>query len=309
MRRNFGRRKNSVRIFSAITLFAALIFVASYYFIHQREKGVVVAKVNGQEILQSELELKLRSIFDETGGGTKLPAIANLPKEVLDILIKETYLDKKLSGLAKKSNLAHSAPIEAKIASAQDRILRQAYIDSVVTKDVTDKKIADKYAEISSALAGKKEYFVFHIVVKSKAEAEKLRGMITAKGKAIKFFDVAKKYSLDSESAEKGGELGFVLEDNMIKEVGEEIVKLQKDEISKPIETRFGWHLVKFTDVRDAQPLSFEAVKDNIRQQLSQDRINEIESEIVRNAKVKILIQTRELAPTRQSNEEAKKAK
>ncbi len=288
--RSYSRKKNSIRIFSAVTLSAALLFAASYYLIGKKDKGAVVARVNGQEIFQSEIEQKLRSIFDGQGEEVKVPTIENLPKEVLDILIKETYLDKELSKLAKRSEVVGNKEVQGRINESENKILRQAYINMMVSQEVTEQKVSAKYAEISANLAGKKEYSIFHIVAKSKEEAEKIRNQLTAKKKSIKFSEAAKKYSLDQESAEQGGDLGFVIEDNMIKEISDAIVNLKQDEISAPIQTKFGWHLVKFTEIREAQALPFDSVKKNIREQLEQDKTNEIEAKIVKDAKVDILI-------------------
>jgi peptidyl-prolyl cis-trans isomerase C len=179
--------------------------------------------------------------------------------------------------------------VKERVAASESKILRQSYIDSVLEKEVTEQKVSAKYAEISSNLAGKKEYSIFHIVAKSKEEAEKIYKEITAKKKSIRFSDAAKKYSIDQESAERGGNLGFVLEDNMIKEIADAIVNLKQDEISAPIQTKFGWHLVKVVDIRDAKALPFEAVKDNIHDQLLQDTMNEVNSKITKDVKIKIL--------------------
>jgi peptidyl-prolyl cis-trans isomerase C len=306
--RRYSRNKNSVRIFSAITLIAALILGASYYLNNKKEKGMVVAKVNGQEIYQSEIEQKLRNIFEGQGEEVAVPAIENLPKEVLDILIKETYLDKELSKLAKRSDVMKNKKVKERVAAAESKILRQSYIDSVLEKEVTEQKVSAKYSEISSNLAGKKEYSIFHIVAKSKEEAEKTYKEITAKKKSIRFSDAAKKYSIDQESAERGGDLGFVLEDNMIKEIADVIVNLKQDEISAPIQTKFGWHLVKFTEVREAQPLPFDSVKQNLREQLEQDKTNEIEAKIVKDAKVEIVIKLKEAVESKKAETAAEPA-
>jgi len=300
--KRYSRKKNSVKIFGAVTTLVALLLVSSYYFAKRVDKGNVVAKVNGQEIFESELTQKLRNIFDGQGGDVKVPTIENLPKEVLDILIKEVYLDKELSKLAKKSSVSGDKEVTVKIAEAQNKILREAYVKMTVAKQVTDQKVSDKYAEISSGLAGKKEYHIFHIVAKNKDEALKLRREVVAKKD---FAALAKKHSLDQESAQRGGDLGFILEDNMIKEIGDAVANLKDGEVSEPVQTKFGWHLIKFIEVRDAQPLSFDSVKENIREQLEQDAVNEIESSIVKDAKVEIMIAPKEVA-TPAAKEEVK---
>jgi len=307
--RRYVRKKNSFRIFTTATFIAAIIFAFSYYFTNTKEdKGIAIAKIGNEKIFKREMEQKLRNIFDGQEQTIKVPEIENMPKEVIEILTKEIYLDKKLLKLAKKSAVTQNSETKARISEARDKILRQAYIDHLIKQEITDQKVNDKYAELTNELAGKKEYSISHIIVKSKDEAEKILKNLNNRKKPLKFFDAAKKYSLDQDSAEKGGELGYVLEDNVIKEIADILPTLKKDTVSAPIQTKFGWHLVKFSDMRDAKPLDFEAVKDNIRSQLTQDKINEINAGIIKNAKVELLIKPKETdkqkGEQKQSNEQ-----
>ena len=151
----------------------------------------------------------------------------------------------------------------------------------------------NKYLELSKELDGKKEYSISHIVVKTEETANKVLKELTS-SKSTKFSDLAKKYSIDEESSNKGGSLDYILEDNMIKEIAEVATTLKINEVSKPIQTKFGWHLIKVSDVRDAQSLPFEAVKESIKNQLTQDVVNKINSKITNNAKIEILISLQE---------------
>ncbi|MES2961388.1 MAG: peptidylprolyl isomerase [Pseudomonadota bacterium] len=310
--KRYSRKKNSTKIFIVATTVAAVIFGASAYFF-KRGNDVVVAQINDQKVYKSEIERKLRSVFDgqnlEQNQETKIPEVENLPKEVIEILVKEVYLDKELAREAKKSKISDNKEVKDKIADAKDKILRQAYIDSLVKQEITDQKVSDKYAELSNELTGKKEYSISHIVTKTKDDAEKVLKEMQSK-KPAKFSDLAKKYSIDQESAEKGGDLGYILEDNMIKEIGDTVESLKKDEVSNPIQTKFGWHIIKISDVRDAKALPFESVKDNIREQLAQDKLNEINSRITKNSKVKILIKLKEAeAPKPETEKKAEEKK
>jgi peptidyl-prolyl cis-trans isomerase C len=310
--RRHSRKKNSTKIFIAVTIVAALIFAASSYFM-STNNDVVIATVNNQKIFKSEVERKLRNVFEgqQSFGGqsqdVKIPELETLPKEVIEILVKEVYLDKELVKEAKKSKIANSKEIQDKVTDAKNKILRQAYIDSLVKSEVTDQKVSDKYAELSNELTGKKESSISHIVTKSKEDAEKVLKELKAK-KGLKFSEAAKKYSIDQDSAEKGGDLGYILEDNMIKEISDAIADLKQDEISNPIQTKFGWHLVKVVDIRDAKALPFEAVKDNIRDQLLQDTMSEVNSRITKDVKIKILITLKEPAEPKEEKAEEKKA-
>lgn len=297
MRRR-SKNKNSTKIFIAATIVAALAFGASNYLLRDKN-NVVIATVNNQNIYQSDINSKLRSVFDGQNigqsQGVKIPEIATLPQEVIKILAKEVYLDQQLVQKAKKSSLVDSSETKNKIKKSKNKILRQAYIDATIKQEITDQKINDKYIELSNELAGKKEYLISHIVTTDKKTIKKALREFKSK-RSITFAFIAKKYSIDQDSAAKGGELGYVLEDNIMKEIADAIPNLKKNKISKPIQTKFGWHLIKISNTRDAKALPFENVKDNIRDQLYQDALNEINSKITKDAEIEILIPLKDLS-------------
>jgi peptidyl-prolyl cis-trans isomerase C len=297
MRRRHSQKKNSLKIFIAVAIVAALVVIASTYLIGAKS-DTIVAQVNNHKIYKSEVEAKLRSVFESQNFGGKsdvaIPDLSSMPKEVIEILAKEVYLERELTKEAVRSSASKSKEVKDKISSAKDRIIRQAYIDSVLKEKVSEEKIRAKYLELSESIKDKKEYSISHIVTKTKEEADKIVKDLGAK-KAPKFADMAKKYSIDQDSSEKGGSLGFIVEDNMFKEISDVLTTLKKDQISQPIQTKFGWHIVKFSDVREAQSLPFESVQENIREQLSQEAISEINSKITKDIQVKILLKFKEM--------------
>ena len=300
-----SRKKKSKKLFIISTVVAACIFSGSYFVFSNSSSDEVVAKINGQKIYKSEIELRLHDVFEGQDGVTKTPDLDKLPKEILEILAKEVYLEKELTKEAMKSDVVKTKEVKARIEDAKNKIVRQSYIDSILKSEITDEKINNKYLELTKELEGKKEYQIFHIVVKSKEEAEKIAKDLKAKKSSSRFAEMAKKYSIDQETANKGGEIDYTLEDSMIKEIAAVVANLEKEQISDPIETKYGWHIVKVGDIREAKALSFEAVKDNIRDQLIQDRVNEINNKIINNAKVQILIQLKEIEKS-QNNEAPK---
>ena len=292
-RNNFSSRKrNSTKIFVATTLFIAAIAGGSIYLFNQRNE-VVVAKINDQKIFKSDIEKKLKDVFDGQDQEVKAPEIEKLPKEVIEILAKEIYLEKELTKEAKQSKITRNPETRDKIDEAKSRILRQTYLDSILKAEISEEKISEKFSELTNDLDGKKEYQIFHIVLPTKEEAQKVAQELKAK-KAPKFSELAKKYSIDKTTSVKGGDLGYILEDNMIKEIADVISDLKTNEVSDPIQTKFGWHLVKINDVRDVKIPEFESVKGNIRDQLIQNKINEINNRIIKDAKIKILIKLQE---------------
>jgi parvulin-like peptidyl-prolyl isomerase len=95
---------------------------------------------------------------------------------------------------------------------------------------------------------------------------------------------------VDETSAKKGGNLGYFIEENLIKELAKPVVEMQVGTVSEPIETSHGWHIVKLLAVREAVAPSFESIKDELRQQLIQEEIRKINAKITENAEIKILI-------------------
>lgn len=301
----YSRTKNSTKIFLAATLVAAIIFGVSQFFFCCTGSGDVVAKVNGTKIYKSQIEHKLSVLLG--GFQTKeveLPALSTLPKEVIEILAKEVYLDDELAKIAKKSDATKTDKVQQQIRETKNAILRQAYMDSLIAEATTDEKISQKYSELSSELLTKKEYEIAHIVVKTKEEAEKIAKELARKSRYYTFASAAKRYSLDKESSANGGDLGFVLETNLIKEIADVVLKMEKDQISNPIETKFGWHIVKLSDVRDAKALPFEEVKENIRQQIVKELLEKTKEEITKDVKVEILL--KEEAKTEKNADEVK---
>ena len=281
--------KNSTKIFSASAIIAVVIVAISFVTIKNKDK-VAIAKVNDMVIYQSEIQARIDSIFTiENFGGNevKSPKAETLPAEIIELLAKEIYLEKELLARAKKSKVTNSKEVKNRIESATSQIIRQAYIDEMVKSEVTEEALLEKYAKLSQELDGKKEYLIFHIVTKEKAD----RAMRALRSGGYKNFDsVAKKYSVDQASSEKGGELGYVLEDNMIKEISDVVKNLKVGSVADPVKTKFGWHIIKLAEIRDAKAMAFDDVKESLKNQLTQDAISKVNADISKEVKVELLI-------------------
>lgn len=301
-------KKKSFKIIAAAAVLAGVMFGVSQFFSCCQDGGAVIAKVNGKKIYESQVQRKLASMLGMVGGDNKdLPKLASLPKPALDILVREVYFDEELAKLATKSDAAKTEEVKARIRESKNNILRQVYIESVIKDASSEEKVNQKYTEFSAELLNKKEYLISHIIVKNKEEAEKIQKEIASK--KLNFATAAKKYSLDKDSAVDGGKLGFVLESNLIGQISTEISKLKKDEVSAPIQTEFGWHIIKFSETRDAKALPFEEVKENVRQQLIKENLDEIKNKILKDVEVKILTETKEVKAPTEAGEENVKSK
>jgi len=293
---NSSAKKNKIiRLFISVAAISVVISGLAFYFIGKNSEGLVIAKVNNQKIYRSEVERKIAAVFSSQGNQVELPSLESLPEEIIETFIKEVYFDKELVLRAKKIKILKQEKIQAALKDSETKIITNAYIDSILQDKITDEKISDKYAELSNEMLGKKEFLISHIVVKNKEEANKIYKELTDKKskKQPKFSDLAKKYSVDKDSSSKGGSLGYLIEDNIIKEIVDILPSLKKLEISKPVQTKFGWHIIKIDDIKESKPLAFEAVKESIKEQIIRSQTTEIYNDVFKDVKIEIFVKNK----------------
>ncbi|MEZ5126240.1 MAG: peptidylprolyl isomerase [Thermoleophilia bacterium] len=114
-----------------------------------------------------------------------------------------------------------------------------------------------------------------HVLVKTKAEAEKVRALLEADSSDANWKKVAKKYSTDPGSKNVGGDLGTFPKGRMVAEFEDAAFALDVDEISKPVKTEFGWHIIQVTAKTKGSTTSFEDAKDGIEEQLKLQKQSE----------------------------------
>ena len=285
--------KNNIKI-TAVVVTAIIALIAILLISKKSSNSTnIVAEINNSKIDRRDVEEKLSNIFQSqnkfSGVKIKTPKLEEVPQEIIKVVAKEVYIDQKLLIKAKKSGIQNKESIKNKIASIKKEILIKGYIDSVIEKEITDQAISETYNELSNDLKGKKEYEFHHIVFKTESEAKKIYNQL--RKRPARFASYAKKHSLDKNSAKNGGKIGFIIEDGVSQEVTKILKKLKKNKPSKPVKTSYGWHIIKYSNVKDASPLPFEKVKDNIKSQLTQKKINEIKDNIFNDAEIKVLIE------------------
>lgn len=226
------------------------------------EAPALLATVNGQAIPRRHADL-LRQQLMASGQ----PNSRALDKRVLDTLVNLEII----AQAARREGLDATQDMQDKIAMQTKDLFAKAYIDHyTATHPVTDDMLAAEYDKLRAALP-EKEYKVKHILVKTEAEAKKLLGRI----KKEKFETLARKNSQDPGSAKNGGELGWITPDAVVKPFADEMIALKKGQTSKaPVQSEFGWHILRLDDVRALEVPPLDEVKPQIRKELSQRMIS-----------------------------------
>ncbi len=165
----------------------------------------------------------------------------------------------------------------------QNTLIQALMRDELTRNPVTDAQIKAAYDE-QNAASGSKEYLARHILVESEGEA---KGLIEQLKKGAKFEELAKK-SKDPGSAQRGGELDWAGPGSYVKPFSDALVKLEKGKLTEaPVQSQFGWHVIRLEDVRDAQFPPLEQVAPQIREALQQQRVAAFAEELRKKATIK----------------------
>jgi len=236
--------------FTRLVMIAFIASVAPSAF---AQNDPVVAKVNGTEIRQSDLNAAEEDI------GQNLPPMA--PEAKRDYLI--TYVTDMviLAKAAEAKKIGDSADFKRKLDIARNKLLMEGLLTAEAKTAVTDEAMKKVYAEATKQMSEEKEVHARHILVEKEDEA---KGILADLKKGGDFVAIAKEKSKDPGSKETGGDLGYFTKDQMVPEFADAAFKLDKGQLSDPIKTQFGWHVLKVEDKRNRPVPEFEKVKDQV---------------------------------------------
>jgi peptidyl-prolyl cis-trans isomerase C len=184
---------------------------------------------------------------------------------------------------AQKRGLDATPEYKTQIELARQTILiRELFAEFQKTSAVTDADVQAEYDKFVAANGGK-EYRARHILVETQAQADAILASLKKGGK---FEDIAKKQSKDPGSGANGGDLDWAAAGNYVKEFSDAMVALNKGQLSAPVKSQFGFHIIRLDDVREAQLPKIEDVKPQIVQQMTQQRMASFQQELRAKAKV-----------------------
>ena len=225
-----------------------------------QDASTVVATVNGKEItlghlsvLRDQLSEQYRQLPDDV-----------LFKGLLDQVIQQTALATEGESLvAKRDELTLENDRRAYMAG----LALQTAVKAAVTDEALQKAWDARYKDAAPAT----EYNASHILVAEEEEAKKLKAEID---NGADFAELARAHSTDG-SAQGGGSLGWFGLGMMVKPFEEAVVALKAGEVSAPVQTQFGWHIVKLNETRQAETPKLEDVKAELTMELEQTAVEE----------------------------------
>jgi peptidyl-prolyl cis-trans isomerase C len=261
------------RTASAALLLAAAMIAAPAWAAPETE----VAKVNGQGITEAELTFAEAEIGQELAG---VPAESR--RRVLTEYLIEAHL---MADSAEKAKLGEGPGFEARMKYYRLRALRDAYFEKQVRDSVPESEAKALYEERVKSMPAQEEVRARHILVKTEDEAKKVQQELAG---GADFAETAKKYSQD-RGGQGGGDLGYFSRGQMVKAFDDAAFSLEPGKLSNPVQSEFGWHIIKVEDKRNRQPPAFEEVKDQITASLIQNKLQTTVLDLRKNGKIEIL--------------------
>lgn len=232
------------------------------------------AMVNGISIPQTRIDLRVKA-----AAAQGQPDSPELRKAVREDMINLEILAQE----AAKLGLDKNSEVIQQMELARQSVLAGAFVqDYAKNHPNSDDQLKQEYEKLK-ANVGNKEYKASHILVDTEAEAKSIIAQLSKKAK----FDKLAAKSKDVGSAAHGGALDWEVPSNWVPPFANAVTSLKKGEYTKePVESQFGWHVIKLDDVRDLKMPPFDELKPQLQQRMQQQTIQNAIAEMRAKAKI-----------------------
>lgn len=219
----------------------------------QAQPDKVIAKVQGVEIRESDLAMAEEDMGQQAQqleGDAKRDALVGY---LADVII--------VSKAAEAKKVTEQKDFKNRIAFIRNKLAMEMLLVEEGKAATTDAAMKKVYEEAVQKSGPEEEVRARHILVPTEDEAKAVLAEIK---KGTDFAELAKQKSKDPGAAAEGGDLGYFGKAQMVPEFAEAAFKMKKGEVSDPVKTQFGWHIIKVEDKRNKPVPPFENVKDQI---------------------------------------------
>ena len=246
----------------SIVIFLSFIFAIyvnhiSHLSAEEVSEKTVLATVNGENItignvisFRSRLSEEYQSIEDNV-----------LFDGILKQLIQQIILSQNVNSNSRKIKYALENQTRA--------FLSQELLGNLSEVEIVESEIKSLYEDFLVGVKEQKEFNASHILVETEGEAKKI---LESLKNGIDFSELAKKHSTGPSGA-KGGALGWFGEGAMVPEFENAVTKLSVDEVSPPVVTQFGWHIIKLNEIRIIPIPGIEEIREDLITEIKKKKI------------------------------------
>jgi peptidyl-prolyl cis-trans isomerase C len=225
----------------------------------------LVAVVNGVELHRSDVLASARD----------LPrAYQDQIEQIYPALVERLIDLTLLSQEGERRDLQDDAEVKERVAQFEGQVIRETLIQKHLDETMTDQAIRARYDQFVTEFQPQEEVHARHILVATEEEA---KAVITELDAGGDFAAIAQEKSTDTGSGANGGDLGFFTAEQMVPEFSAAAFALEPGKHSaQPVQSQFGWHVIKVEEKRETTPPPFEQMKPEIENQLSQELVGEL---------------------------------
>jgi peptidyl-prolyl cis-trans isomerase C len=237
----------------------------------------VIARVNGVDIKQSDLALAEEDVGADIQGASPEAKREHLISYLADVIM--------VTQAAEKKKLADNPEFKRRLAFLRNKLLMGFELQEEAKTALTEDALKETYNDAVKSMSGQEEVRARHILVEKEDEAKAIADQL--KGGAD-FATLAKEKSKDPGGAD-GGDLGYFTKDQMVPEFAEVAFKMYPGQLSNPVKSQFGWHVIRVEDKRTKQAPEFEKVKGQIEAFVARKAQSDFVAKLRQTAKIERL--------------------
>ncbi|MSP45083.1 MAG: peptidylprolyl isomerase [Xanthobacteraceae bacterium] len=215
----------------------------------------VVAKVNGMEIRESDLTMA----EEDVGQNPQTQQLTGDAKR--DYLVSYVADVMLVAKAAEGKKVGDQKEFKSRLAFIRNKLLMETLLQQEGKAALTDAAMKKVYDDAVKQMGAEQEVRARHILVPTEDEAKAVLAEIK---KGTDFAELAKQKSKDPGAAAEGGDLGYFGKEQMVPEFAETAFKMDKGQVSDPVKTQFGWHIIKVEDKRTKPVPEFTQVKEQV---------------------------------------------
>lgn len=210
---------------------------------------------------------------------------SELDKNVQEILVRGYINSKLFEKEADKLGIRNSQEFKDKLKNVEQQMIQQELIHRQLTSKITDAMIDEEYKKLVESLKGQEEVKTSHILVDTEERAKEIKKKLN---KGAKFADLAKEFSKDEGSKANAGEIDYVMKGQLVPEYEEKAFLMKKNEISDPVKSQFGWHIIKVLDKRVVKIPTKEQAIQGIKAKLSREIVEKYIDDLSSDANIQL---------------------
>lgn len=246
----------------------------------------VVATYKGGDVKVSQVMEQFKPAF-ASQPNMKDKKFSELDKNLQETLVRGYINAQLLDKEAQNQKITSSKEFQDKVANVTKQLAQQELIEKHLKDAVTDSAVNEEYTKLSKSLEGQEEVKASHILLETEAQAKEVKQKLD---KGAKFADIAKKSSKDEGTKASGGSLGYFMKGQLVPEFEAKAFSMKPGQVSDPVKTQFGWHIIKVENKRPVKVPSPEEAKPNITNKLNREAVEKYLNELGAKADIKLML-------------------